>query len=348
MIHNPNEFQALQRTSLKLLDHFCNKSINSNDLLDDYLLSLVSDNLSSTYRVIERQTKRDKLKGLQKVNLKKFEPNEYSSDFLSPVIDLYDLVNSSFSDIFDVFCIHGSISSLDYKEGWSDLDTFAIVNKNITFSSSGLMKLREAVKKINKISKDICCLQHHGVNLQTPYELFHYDQSNLPLEIFKEFKALTNDIDQIEVNYSGLENNSTKRLKKVLSFLTKAYQEGILKTHAYNNKYLEGNYKNADDSMYQFKYYLEQFTLLPALYLGSINQFHYKKDAITEIKKHLSSQTTDFIDNISYIRSEWPSREGVLYVPNKIPNWIREIIPSNYFEIGHQIAHEILLEIENR
>lgn len=347
MIHKTNEFQALQRTSLRLLDHFCNKSINSNDLLDDYVLSLVSDNLSSSYRIIESRITRDQFSDLQKINLKKFESNEYFSEFLAPVRDLYYLVNSSFPDIFDVFCIHGSISSLDYKEGWSDLDTFAVVNKNIIFSSSGLLELREAVKKINRISKEICCLQHHGVNLQTPYELFHYDQSNLPLEIFKEFKVLTDDIDHIEVSYSGLQNNSKKRLKTVLSFLTKAYQEGILKTHAYNNKYLEGDYKNADDGMYQFKYFLEQFTLLPALYLSSINQFHYKKEAIAEIKKHLSSQTTDFIDSISYIRSEWPSREGVLYVPNQIPNWIREIIPSNYFEIGYQIANEILLEIEN-
>ena len=348
MIHKPNEFQALKRTSLRLLDHFCNKSIHSDDLLDDYVLSLVSDHLSSSYKAIEDHTTGDKLNDFQKINLKKFDSSDYFSEFLNPIIDLHDLVNSSFSDIFDIFCIHGSISSLDYKTGWSDLDTFAVVNKHIVFSSSGLLELREAVKKINKISKEICSLQHHGVNLQTPFELFHYDQSNLPLEIFKEFKVLTDDIDYIEVSYSGLENNSIKRLKTVLSFLTKAYQEGILKTHAYNNKYLESNYKNAHDGMYQFKYFLEQFTLLPALYLSSINQFHYKKDAIAEIKKHLSSQTTDFIDSISYIRSEWPSKEGLLYVPNKIPNWIREIIPSNYFEIGYQIANEILLEIENR
>ena len=148
------------------------------------------------------------------------------------------MFNSTFSDIFDIFFIHGSISSLDYVEGWSDLDTFAVVNKDLVQSASGLRKLREAIREINQISTQICSLQHHGVNIHTPYEIAYYDESNLPSEIFSEFKVLSKRVDHIEIYPQESENNSKKRIKNVLSFLIQAHQEGIMKTHGFNQKYL--------------------------------------------------------------------------------------------------------------
>lgn len=219
MISNSIENQLLRKSSLRLLDHLCNKEISSKNLLTDYFFSLIYDQLSSAYQTLDRGLLSEEVKESKKIRFTKYKAKDYESSFLTPVNKIYNLINSSYSDIFEIFCIHGSISSLDYKEGWSDLDTFAVIDRSILQTYSGLERLRHSVKEINDISKTICSLQHHGVNLITPYDLYFYDESNIPLEIFSDFKVLTNNKNFIKVFLDGTENSSEKRLRNILSVI---------------------------------------------------------------------------------------------------------------------------------
>lgn len=346
MISNSIENQLLRKSSLRLLDHLCNKEISSKNLLTDYFFSLIYDQLSSAYQTLDRGLLSEEVKESKKIRFTKYKAKDYESSFLTPVNKIYNLINSSYSDIFEIFCIHGSISSLDYKEGWSDLDTFAVIDRSILQTYSGLERLRHSVKEINDISKTICSLQHHGVNLITPYDLYFYDESNIPLEIFSDFKVLTNNKNFIKVFLDGTENSSEKRLRNILSVIQSAHQKGFLETHAFNEEYLEKEYCNESNSMYQMKYYLEQFTLLPALFLNLKGYPCNKKDSLNMIIDYFSPMTLQFIEKISYVRSEWPNKEGLSYKPNKIPFWVKDVIPKNYFEVGNNIAEEILNLIE--
>ena len=177
--------------------------------------------------------------------------------------------------------------------------------------------------------------------LLTTFDLSYYDNSRLPIEVFSQMKSLKKGEDSFTYNPSQGKDQSKIRLYNVLTKLIEANEKGVLETHAYANEYLLAEYKNKKNGMYQFKYYLEQFTLLPSLFLGATGAPCYKRDSFKKVESIFSKQAMDFIGKISYIRENWAKKEGPDYSLNKIPGWVQQVIPENYFARGSLIAKEI-------
>lgn len=333
--------KSLLQTSTNLLDHFCNKTIKSDNQLSEFLEMLISRQLSETYSYIEKCSNSLELP-IENIEISGVNLEDYNSNFLSPIAEMYSLINNEYSELFKYFYIHGSMATLDFIEGWSDVDTFAVVENSTLNNQLGLIELKKAIKHINFLATSMCPFQHHGVMLLTSHNLNLYDKSILPLEVFKYFKSLKLGCGDLKVHCVEGNQTSKARLEITLKNLILAHEKGILQTHAYGNEYLLANYKNKENGMYQFKYYLEQFTLLPSLYLNSLGRPCYKGDSFKEIESFFSNQTMEFIYKISFIRENWHKKEGLEYSKNSIPSWIQELIPQNYFELGSLIAEEIL------
>ena len=64
------------------------------------------------------------------IKLLEFKESDYKnidSEFLSPIISIQEYANKFLKEYLIDFLIHGSIATLDYSKGWSDLDTLIII-----------------------------------------------------------------------------------------------------------------------------------------------------------------------------------------------------------------------------
>jgi len=339
-----NKLENLLSSSSALLDHFCNKTVKSDNNLSGYLETTLAEQLADVYCVFATS----EFSGHENlVNIKEIVLDDYQSSYFHPIRELHHLINTEYSHLFKRFYIHGSMATLDYVEGWSDLDTLAVLENRVIQNVESLMELKKAIKVINSLALKICPLQHHGVLLLTTYDLNYYDNSRLPIEVFNHMRSLKKGEGSFTYNLTRREGQSKVRLYSSLTRLIKANEKGVFETHAYANEYLLAEYKNKNNGMYQFKYYLEQFTLLPSLFLSATGYQSYKRDSFKKVESIFSKEAIDFISKISYVRENWAIKEGVDYSLNKIPDWVQEVIPSNYFERGSLIAKEIEVLIKD-
>ncbi len=110
-----------------------------------------------------------------------------------------------------------------------------------------------------------------------------------------------------------------------------AGRTGILSHHSYHGEYLRENYSNADNAMYQIKYYLGLFSLLPSRILELLGHECYKGDSFSQAKSLFSSAAWRFIENISNIRENWEKHEEHPYIGNKVPRWLQQQLGLDYF-----------------
>ena len=68
----------------------------------------------------------NKLIEFQDIKMLEFKKEDYKnkdSNYLEPILSLAKYANENLKEFLLDFIIHGSISTLDYSIGWSDLDT---------------------------------------------------------------------------------------------------------------------------------------------------------------------------------------------------------------------------------
>jgi hypothetical protein len=71
-------------------------------------------------------------------------PDEDSS-YLEPLVSLSVYAKFDLSNYLSHFLIHGSLATLDYSIGWSDLDTFVVVNDQTLGNSAALVSFRQKI-----------------------------------------------------------------------------------------------------------------------------------------------------------------------------------------------------------
>jgi hypothetical protein len=261
---------------------------------------------------------------------------DMDSYYLSPIVRLKDYVNDKLSDFIYDFLVHGSISTLDYSKGWSDLDTLVIVN-NETFSDPNkLIKFRKGMIDAHSYLLQIDVHQHHGFIYCTEAGLNQYFSHYMPLEVLAKSKSLLSDnILNISHNREVVDAVLIFRKKNVL--LESAYTDKVLRHHKYNNEYLRDNYKNPE-AMYQLKYFLSIVMTLPALYLDAKGCPAYKKNSF-EIVKYDFEEFWGIVEKASRIREAWPDKEVFPYVGNNIPDWIINVLGDNYFKEAYELSN---------
>jgi hypothetical protein len=340
-------FEIYQNTLHKLLTHFSTRSITSENCLSNHLLALTAETMAVSYKLLDTLPTSIPNAYFEiptnPFSIRQYEKHKDHS-YLSPLADINEIVTNELTPFVDGFYLHGSLATMDYVKGWSDVDTFALLSKKTATSQKNLLQVRKVFKKIHDLMKTIAPLQHHGVLVTTAIDFKSYNESFLPLKVFKQMKLMTGK-KQIKGQVKESPPDFTT-LKNKLEFIIEANKKNCFEHHAYSDEYLLSEYRNAHNGMYQLKYYLEQFLLLPSLYLTAINKGCYKKDSFEKVQSIFPNVTIEWIDLISELRKEWGEAIGENYKPNEIPTWVRKNIPFDYFKAGANAAEALLEHIK--
>jgi predicted nucleotidyltransferase len=256
-------------------------------------------------------------------------------DYLNPVLKLQMFVKNKLNDYVVDFLIHGSIATLDYSKGWSDLDTLVIINNKTLSSFNKLLELREYLSEARKYLFQIDKLQHHEFIYCTEYDLKRYKAHNMPIEVLIESRSLINS-KSLEIKYDRNKSILVSNFLNKHNIIQKAWMKGELQHHKYKNNYLKENYQNKD-CMYQLKYYLSLIMTLPTYYCDAIDKQTYKKHSFSMIREHFEDEW-EIIDKASEIRSQWSLKEGINYTGNIIPDWVINILGFDYFYRGKKLS----------
>lgn len=341
-------FEQYQGPLHRILMHFCTRSIESENRLSEYLTKIVAEQLAASYQVLDGLSVTEAGTPVT-ITVPNFSVEEYQNhrdrEYLAPLLEIYRIVREELAEFVDGFYIHGSLATLDYVKGWSDVDTLAILSKEAVTDSARLLRLREIFGKIHAAMRHIDPLQHHGVIVATAIDLKSYPEHILPLTVLARMKCMSETGMQVKLSVRALPAGFG-HLKRLLEFIAEAGKAGVFEHHAYGDEYLLAEYKNADNAMYQFKYYVGQFLLIPSLYLTAVGNSVYKKESFELVREIFPKAVMAWIDLISAVRAKWGEKEGTAYVPNKIPEWVRAMIPTDYFKRGAEVAVSLLDHIE--
>lgn len=246
------------------------------------------------------------------------------------------------SQYINKIIIHGSYADDSYIYGWSDLDVIIVLNKN-TFNNSNLVNDLKYFHNLESSLYKLDPLQHHGIQYITEFDLLYYPDIYYPSNLLKDTKLLYTAND----NYINIikRNSHAEQLQyfyDIVKLFNSTYKSGIFKHHDKNGIYLTNNFKEKDDCMYQLKYYLSVVMLLPVLWLNLGRIYCSKKDSFKICKLYLSSKAWNIIDIASNVRKIW------FGIPdnNIIPNYVKNIIPDNIFELGCILVNEMKSRLE--
>ena len=239
----------------------------------------------------------------------------------------------------------GSLSTLDYKKGWSDVDIFIVLKDSAVEDYMKLVELRNVCYKAWDIFKEISPLQHHGFIVVTAKDLLHYPEYYMPPAVFDYSKKILDKQSCISFNVCRRDSGALGNLKARLDVILMAEKTGVYKHHPKKGKYLKARFANSDDSMYQLYCFLGYIMLIPSLYMSSIGKSCYKRDSFILAKHAFSSESWSLIQRASIIRNNWELEEGVKYTGNSIPLWVQGILGDSYIIEAKHLMKEVILNI---
>ena len=282
----------------------------------------------------------------KEIEMLEFNKKDYlkkDSLYLSPILRLKEYVNKHLKEYLIDFIIHGSMSTLDYSIGWSDLDTLVIIKKEILGDPKKLINLRKHILNIMPEIYAIDPLQHHQFIITTEKAMLHSYYSILPSETLKYSKSL---LDKKTIKISNYRNNKSgiKNLLSVNNLFKKSSEIGFMDHHKKHDIALQENFRNKN-CMYQLKYFLSCIMILPTYYLDAIGNSCYKKFSFKEFNSRINIDS-EILEKSNLIREYWSYKEEFPYTSNNIPDWICEILGNNYFERAYNFSSQISKSIE--
>ena len=278
------------------------------------------------------------------VNLGEFDNRLYENidkDYLSHIADMNRFVNKNMSHLVSHFILHGSMATLDYSKGWSDVDTLVVVPSSTLCDTKKLLELRDTSYEAHKFLYRVDPLQHHGLIFASDCDLNAYPVHYLPCEVLEKSISMIEGRNKISLSVRDSKDECVKGLISRINLIRDSKKDGVFKHHAYQGEYLLENYKNSQNGMYQMKYFLGTFSILPSLVLCAQGSPCYKGDSFSIAKKLFSEEAWEVVNKVSKIREMWQHKERYPYFGNKIPAWLIEELGENYFSIGDKILEEI-------
>jgi len=326
----------------QMLTWFLSKKSQHLDNEGEWVVNMIAKSIGLSYRALPRTD--IKLQTID-IHIDAVNEKDYSgqdADYLQPILRLKNFVNSQIKDNVVDFFIHGSLSTLDYAKGWSDLDTLLVVNSKTIENPRILISFRRKLISIQDCLLDIDPLQHHGFIFCSEYDLDQYSSQCMPIEVLMESKSLIKQ-SKLSIKYSRSKLKSRNFFKQKALLFKKTFEDGVLAHHQYKGEYLLENYGNID-TMYQMKYFLSVLASLPVLYLDALGLPCYKKDSFDKVKKHFINEW-EIIEKAGIIRSKWPKYEVHPFVGNQIPEWLQQELGNNYFERAYKVSNKMLISL---
>ncbi len=326
-----------------LLTWFLSEKSMYVEIEEPWNISLFSQIISQSYFSLPSQNQE-----LRKVDitidlLTKQELLETDSAYLRPIIELKKFADDHLSEFVHDFLIHGSIATMDYSKGWSDLDTYVILKSDTIKEPEKLLTFRKRIIEASRYLYQIDPLQHHGFIFCTEAGLSQYYSHFLPMEVLIQSKSIIRK-NTLELSYKRTRVETLNAFRQKNQILAMANESKVLRHHKYNDSYLVENYEN-EDAMYQLKYFLSILMTLPAYYLDAKGSPSYKRDSF-EIVENDFPKNWEIIEKATEIRNSWAKNETHPYEGNSIPTWVKEILGYDYFERAYNLSSEMLASLE--
>ncbi len=281
------------------------------------------------------------------LEIENISDSEYLSlnpTYLKPVLELKEFVNSNIVSDLEDFLIHGSIATLDYSEGWSDLDTYVIVKDEVIVDPKRLTALRKNLIEAYKFLKAIDPLQHHGFIFSSTYDLDNYFSNCLPIEVLSRSKSLLKKNRLRLQQYRDIRETRTFFRNK-LKFFKECYVSGEMNHHLLDGVMLLENYEERN-AMYQMKYFLSVLMSMPAFFLDALGNPSYKNSSFEKVREILN-QDLGIIEQASNVRNKWQKIESHPFENNLIPSWLEQELGPDYFRRSFEICSTMCNSLNN-
>jgi len=309
------------------------KELNDNPPTTFWIANLIS----TAYREFWKEKKSwEKLSSTKKIiSPSLFLKENYKRRdhvYLLPLFKLIEFVRENlYKELHSAF-LHGSMGTIDYVKGWSDIDVFLIVKQEIIFDPFRLLELRKKLIHSLKYFYLQDPFQYHGYFVITEVDMEFYPQSYLPLEVLKFSKSIFT--------------------KKAPCFYTRNCSmektKALLENYLYLKRGVSERWKYI--SIYKWKLILHKVLLLPTLYLQVKGIYCYKKFSFPLVRKEVSPELWRVIEIVSSIRENWKYyKKWGLDLAGRInpwnPWWLQ--LPYLKLKIPGEKTVEIAKEISN-
>ena len=324
-----HSLESLQGSLRQMLTWFLSPKSLGLEHDGEHAVHMIANHLAQGYAALNERLN---FQPTTEVEIHAFEKAEYQgtdADYLVPVVELGERVNSEIAEHVSDFMIHGSIATLDYSRGWSDFDTFVIVSADTALNGRALTALRTKLLSAYRFLTSVDPLQHHGFIVCTDIDLKRYYEDTMPLEVLRRAKSYLG-ARTLQINPIRNVDRERNILASRAQFFREAGEIGVMKHHAYNDVYLQSHYRNAENGLFQFKYLLGIGAIAPCYYRDAIGNSAYKKDAIEQVAPLLSEPSRAFLESTTHIRNQWPKRQEFPYKGNRIPDWFKEFVEPDY------------------
>tara|TARA_Y100000034_G_scaffold20628_1_gene23599 strand:- start:1587 stop:2468 length:882 start_codon:yes stop_codon:yes gene_type:complete len=272
------------------------------------------------------------------VKVPKISEADYQLGPLKQVLNIKSIVESNCRYIDDVI-LHGSVATLDYIANWSDLDLMVVLKEEALETEQAYATARHEIRSINSCTTRFDKTQHHGAHVLIDKDFEMYPNVFLPCELWKDAKSLLADKEYHFWNVPSCEQERN-RLLNIHETFSKASKSKFLHHHPFWSEYLEDDFKNAHNGMYQMKYFLSVIMLLPSLFMNLQEVYCRKKDSFELCREYISSKNYEIIDRASQIRSTFAYSTRLQN--NRIPPWLCGDLGPKYFERAAALTEEMV------
>ncbi len=324
----------LQLSTHNLLNHFLTTPTLAVNRLEDYQDQCISSCIAATYSHLEstKSSTQEVHIGIPGTDAFSHGTCQRSAAVLKAIQDEIKLLPA---DYLKAAILHGSYGDRTPVAGWSDVDLLWILTRKASCNARILRQLKRCIEGVQSRFIELDCLQHHGIQVLSEFDLDFYRTRYMPPE------ALTKAVDLMREEGQSLElafhsvtetpEHKTLTATRTLNRLKDARDCGELQSHARNHSYLPLN-ATAGEYMYQLKYFISVNLLFPSQFLADINRACHKKDSFTRAYELFPPAAVEWFRKLEQIRLEWAEREAYIYQPNQIPAWLGEKLGSLYFE----------------
>lgn len=213
---------------------------------------------------------------------------EHDSGFLRPIVGLRGYIRDRLASFISGVWLHGSLSTLDYCPGWSDVDLLLLIRRETVFDPVRLLEARKRILRSFPYLYAVDPLQHHGYFCITELDLEHYAEPYFPRVLFGYATAL---------HTAGPRGMESVRLRDA-SFERRRV---LWEVCHYYRSVSEG--KENIQGAFLLKGFLSGLMLLPTLYFQAGGQPMYKKYSFEKARPIFSASWQDLIRRLSEIRS---------------------------------------------
>lgn len=259
-----------------------------------------------------------------------------------------EFVRVRISEHLTHFFLHGSLATLDYEKGWSDVDTFMVIQQETVTNGRRLLALRALCLESWELFLKICPLQHHGYIVATESDLLCYPSHYMPPPVFDLSLAILQGQGPARFHVCPGDNGALRSLVERRDTLHRAMKDGVFRHHPKNGVYLEAGYRNAQDAMGQLFALLGYVMTVPAFLMDALGRPCHKRDSFNRAKPLFSKQAWEIVERATEVRRVWALKEGNVYQGNVVPDWIRSILGTDYLEASYRLLDEAVVLVEKR